>query len=195
MGRKRRIWIPNQFVHVVSRGVRRDPLFLDENDHVEAFYMLSDVYEKAPFEMISYCFMTNHFHFLIRTSEQPVSKVMALFNKRYANYFNIKYCFSGYVFESRFHSTPVNDERGILEVSRYIDLNPVKAKMVEYPAEYPWSSYHFYASDIGVPPKYFNQNLILGFFSGAEEEQRKAYREWVSGTRDLPKNVEQPLSV
>jgi putative transposase len=71
---------------------------------------------------------------------------MALFNKRYANYYNTKYRLTGHVYESRFYDKMIADKEGMLEVSRYIHLNKVEAKMVRKPESYPWSSYHFLSS-------------------------------------------------
>jgi putative transposase len=69
---------------------------------------------------------------------------MALINKRYANYYNTKYRLTGHVYESRFYDKMIVDKEGMLEVSRYIHLNPVEAKMVRKPEYSPWSSYHFF---------------------------------------------------
>ncbi|WP_257009944.1 transposase [Evansella halocellulosilytica] len=191
MARKKRIWVPGQFVHIVSRGVQRVPLFVDENDHIEAFYILSDVYKKAPFEMVSYCFMTNHYHFLLRSFEHSITKIMSYFNKRFADYFNNKYCYSGCVFESRFFSSPVNDELGILEVSKYIHNNPVRAGIVNYPGGYRWSSFDYYLFPYAVPPVFFNNQYILNIFPGTEDEKRGQYQEWCLGSDDVIKNVGQ----
>lgn len=78
MGRKRRIWIPESFYHIVCRGNRRDHLFMDEGDYTTFLYILHHVNEVVPFELASYCLMTNHFHLQLRSREQHISKVMSL---------------------------------------------------------------------------------------------------------------------
>ncbi|WP_071316716.1 transposase [Anaerobacillus isosaccharinicus] len=128
MGRQKRIWHPPKFYHIVCRGNRRDPLFRDRYDFIEILHMLAKIYEKIPFQLVSYCFMTNHFHLQMRSQEQPISKVMSLLNKRYANYYNTKYRLTGHVFEKRFFSEMISDTNGMLEVSRYKTSVPVTTR-------------------------------------------------------------------
>ncbi|OIJ21714.1 transposase [Anaerobacillus alkalidiazotrophicus] len=175
MGRPKRIWIPHMFYHIVCRGNRRDPLFRDGNDFIAILYMFEKVYEKIPYELVSYCLMTNHFHLLLRSQEEPISKVMALVNKRYANYYNTKYKLTGHVFEKRYFSEMVKDTTGMLTVSRYIHLNPIKAKMVKSPEHYPWSSFRFYANPHVIPPNYIDTTYLLNYFPGTETEKREQF--------------------
>nr|WP_306807537.1 transposase [Cytobacillus gottheilii] len=120
MGRKKRIWLPDYFYHIVCRGNRRDFLFKEETDFVAFLYILEQVYHKYPFELISYCFMTNHFHLQLRSQNQPISKIMSLVNKRYATYYNTKYNLTGHVFEKRYYDKIITNKQGMLEVSKYI---------------------------------------------------------------------------
>ncbi len=117
--------------------------------------------------------MTNHYHLQIRSKEASLSKVMALINKRYANYYNIKYKLSGHVFEKRFYDKLIEDKEGMLAVSRYIHLNPVEAKMVKKPEDYPWSSYLLFHNHRISPPAFMSVEHILGYYLGTEEEKRK----------------------
>lgn len=144
MPRKPRVWIPQCYNHVVCRGNRRDPLFRNTDDFQVFLHILQQIHEKIPFEIASYCLMTNHYHLLIRSKEQPLSKVMALVNKRYASYYNTRYRLTGHVFEKRFFDKVIYSEEGMIKVSRYIHLNPIKANMVEKPEDYPWSSYSLF---------------------------------------------------
>ena len=111
---------------IVCRGNRRDPLFKEANDFRAFLYILEQLHENIPFEIASYCLMTNHFHLQARSQQQSISKVMALVNKRYANYYNTRYGLTGHVFEKRYFSKIIDDDAGMLEVSRYIHLNPVR---------------------------------------------------------------------
>src|SRR5436309_9479662 len=138
MSRQKRTWLPSRYYQIVCRGNRRDPLFRNRSDFQAFLHILVQLYEKIPFEVASYCLMTNHYHLQIRSSEVPFSKLMSLINKRYANYYNTKYRLTGHVFEKRYYDQPIEDKQGMLEVSRYIHLNPVKAKMVMVPENYPW---------------------------------------------------------
>ncbi|GAA0432135.1 hypothetical protein GCM10008983_05890 [Lentibacillus halophilus] len=181
MGRKKRVWVPNSFYHVVCRGNRRDALFKDDDDFKIFLHMLLQINKKVPFELASYCLMTNHFHLQIRSKEQPISKVMSLINKRYADYYNTKNRITGHVFEKRYYDKVIASKQGMLEVSRYIHLNPVDANMVRQPQSYPWSSYRYYMHTSRHP--LLNMAIILDYFSGDEWEKRRKYREFVGWER------------
>src|SRR5690625_4198986 len=86
MARKKRIWDPDSFCHIVSRGNRRDALFYEERDYRIFLHILQEVNSEISFELASCCLMTNHFHLLMRSSEQSTSKVMSMINKRNAYY-------------------------------------------------------------------------------------------------------------
>ncbi|SEN89335.1 REP element-mobilizing transposase RayT [Mesobacillus persicus] len=175
MGRVKRTFIPNQFYHVVCRGNRRDPLFRNTTDFQAFLHILQQLHEKYPFEIASYCLMTNHFHLQIRSEEVPLSKIMSLMNKRYANYYNTKYRITGHVFEKRFYDKLIDDKEGMLEVSRYIHLNPVAARMVKQPEYYPWSSYYLYRYPQSIPPSFLNVNRLLDYYEGSMGEKREKY--------------------
>ncbi|WP_462406991.1 REP-associated tyrosine transposase [Gracilibacillus sp. Marseille-QA3620] len=175
MGRAKRNFIPNRYYHVVCRGNRRDPLFRNAADFEAFIHILEQLCEKYPFEMASYCFMTNHFHLQICSKDTPLSKLMALINKRYANYYNTKYRLTGHVFEKRFYDKLIEDKEGMLEVSRYIHLNPVVAKMVKQPEQYPWSSYVSYYYPHSVLLRFLNIGAVLHYYEGEESDKREKY--------------------
>lgn len=154
-------------------------MFLDTYDFEAFFHILRQVHEKASFTLTSYCLMTNHYHLQIHSAEQPVSKVMSLINKRYATYYNTRYRLSGHVFEKRFYDKPIQTKEGMLEVSRYIHLNPVRAKMAEIPEQYAWSSFRFYLMTFWKEPPYMDGNLLLDYYSGGLEERKRKYYEFV----------------
>jgi putative transposase len=181
MGRQKRIWVPNRFYHIVCRGNRRDPLFKETNDFLAFFHILHHLHEKIPFEIAAYCLMTNHFHLLLRSQHESISKVMALMNKRYANYYNTRYRLTGHVFEKRYFSKLIDDDNGMLEVSRYIHLNPVEAHMVNAPEHYRWSSFYLYKYPNSLSPKFMNMDILLDYFSGTKTERMKKYIEFVRG--------------
>jgi putative transposase len=179
MGRQIRCWSPNHFYHVVMRGNRRDALFKESDDFTAYFHILETVHNKTPFDLASYCLMTNHLHLLIRSHAQPLSKVMSLLNKRYANYYNTRYRLTGHVYEKRYYAKLVDSKEGMLEVSRYIHLNPVEAHMVKSPEQYPWSSYSFFLeAPIIQPPSFMNTYILMDYFVGDPFEKRRKYREW-----------------
>ncbi|MFC4769463.1 transposase [Effusibacillus consociatus] len=179
MGRKKRIWISQCYYHIVSRGNRRDPLFIDIHDFEAFFHILRQVHEKTPFSLASYCLMTNHYHLQLRSSNQPVSKVMSLINKRYATYYNTRYRLSGHVFEKRFYDKAIETKEGMLEVSRYIHLNPVRANMIKVPEQYAWSSFRFYISSFEKEQPYMDWEVLLDYYSGDLREKQQKYYEFV----------------
>ncbi|WP_042375082.1 REP-associated tyrosine transposase [Neobacillus jeddahensis] len=175
MSRKKRIWIPNRFYHIICRGNRRDPLFRNASDFQAFLHIFDQLHEKTPFEMASYCLMTNHYHLQIRSPEIPFAKLMSLINKRYANYYNTKYRLTGHVFEKRYFDKVIEDKEGMLEVSRYVHLNPVEAKMVKKPEYYPWSSYHLFKYPSSVSPRFMNRDCLLDYYEGTEELRSEKY--------------------
>lgn len=119
--------------------------------------------------------MTNHYHLQLRSQDVPLSKVMSLINKRYANYYNTRYRITGHVFEKRYYDKIIEDKAGMLEVSRYIHLNPVEAKMVKQPEYYPWSSYYLFKNPNSVQPRFMNINSILDYYAGTIQQKRARY--------------------
>ncbi len=175
MTRQKRVWIPNCYYHIVCRGNRRDPLFRNASDFQAFLHILHQLHEKYPFEMASYCLMNNHYHLQMRSREFPLSKVMSLMNKRYANYYNTKYRLTGHVYEKHYYDKIIEDKEGMLGISRYIHLNPVEAKMTRKPEHYPWSSFYLFKYPNTLPPKFMNMDSLLDYYEGAVEQRREKY--------------------
>lgn len=146
MSRKLRVWYENACYHITCRGNHRNDLFRDEADfgmYLELLSFALKSFVDTPYQIISYCLMDNHVHLLIRTSTRHIGDFMKRLNMSYAIYFNKKYNYIGHLFQDRFFSELVTDDTQLLEISRYIHLNPVRAKMVDFPEDYPWSSYRY----------------------------------------------------
>jgi putative transposase len=189
MPRPKRIWIPDRFYHIGCRGNRREPLFLSPSDYHAFFRILTQIHLRYPIEIASYCIMTNHYHLQLRSSEVHISKIMALLNKRYSSYFNTNYRLTGHTFEKRFFDKAIHDKDGMLEVSRYIHLNPLEAKMVKKPESFPWSSYYFYKNPMFQPPIFMNTNSLLEYYPGDAEAQKKSYCKYVESKNTLKTNI------
>lgn len=144
MARKNRIWYPGAIYHVMSRGNRRTILYRDSSDYIQFLDYIYETKKKYDFKIHSLCLMTNHFHMLIETIDVEPGKIMHSILHPYSMYYNLKYAFSGHLFEKRYTSCIVENEKYFLEVSRYIHLNPVKAAIVNHPLEYMYSSYCFF---------------------------------------------------
>ncbi|MTT32358.1 transposase [Terrilactibacillus sp. BCM23-1] len=144
MARKKRIWFPGAKYHITSRGIRKMPLFYDEEDREEYLRLLEETKYRIPFYLHAYCLMTNHIHLQIETLDHPTGHIIKHLHFKYAKYFNKKYDYTGHVFESRYGAELIDSIDYELDVNKYIHLNPVRAKMVFDLSDYPWSSYGFY---------------------------------------------------
>ena len=177
MTRKNRQWYPNVMMHITTRGNRRNNLFRDEEDYKVYLSTLEYVLEKTgnQFEIVSYVLMSNHVHLQVQTKEMHIKCLMGRLNNLYAKYFNNKYNYVGHLFQERYGSEIISCDKYVLEASRYIHLNPVKANMVKKPEEYKWSSYRMYISI--VPEKIIETFRILSYFKS--ENRRLYYKEFV----------------
>jgi putative transposase len=177
MPRPKRTWIPNRYYHIVCRGNLH--YFNRPLDFIAFFQILIQTCDNFPFELASYCLMNNHYHLQMRSKETSLSKVMSLINKRYANYYNTRYRLTGHIFEKRFYDKIIEDKKGMLEVSRYIHLNPVEAKMVKHPENYKWSSFYLFKYPHSKQPNFMNIDSILFFFPGKDPQQKLSYCQYI----------------
>ncbi len=162
-------------VHVIQRGNNRQACFVSDEDHGAYVAWLKEYAKKYGVDIHAWVMMTNHVHLLCTPQQEgAVSRMMQALGRRYVRYFNFEYRRSGTLWEGRYKSCLVQAERYLLEVYRYIELNPVRAEMVTDPGEYRWSSYQINAlgkvSDLCTPhPEY----LALGV---EPLERRENYR-------------------
>ena len=160
MARKKRIWYPGAIYHLMSRGNRRAAIFIDEADYLHFLQVVKIIRGRHPFKIHSICLMTNHFHMLLETSDIAVWRIMQKILSIYAEDFNHQHSFNGHLFEGRYTSSIVEDERYFLEVSRYIHLNPVKALMVKEPSAFKYSSYGIFVNEESKTKKSRAEKLI-----------------------------------
>ncbi|MCB2293919.1 transposase [Clostridium algoriphilum] len=175
MVRKKSDWYPGSIHHITCRGNRRSDLFKAEEDYIIFLAIVKEVMEKLPFELYSYCLMTNHIHLQIKTLDDSISQIMKRINQIYAQYFNKTYNYIGHLFQDRYHSEVIETDEQLLSTSRYIHLNPVRANMVKNPEEYPWSSYKIYVGE--EKEKLIASERIFLYFK--EENKHKLYRDFV----------------
>lgn len=123
------------------------PIYEDRFDQDSFMELLDITRDQKGLIIHAFCLMTNHFHILVSTSDTEVWKAMSFLLANYAKSFNYRHGFTGHLFDSRYASGLVEDYTYFLEVSRYIHLNPVKARMVDVPLDYTYSSYGYYVSD------------------------------------------------
>lgn len=141
MARKPRIEYPGALYHVFSRGNNKNRIFWDAQDFRVFIKRIKRYHEKYDFKLYAYVLMPNHFHFLLQTSQIPLSKVMQGMLQSYAIWFHKKYKSVGHLFQSRYTPILCQQETYFLTLIRYILMNPVRAGLADTPEQYPWSSY------------------------------------------------------
>jgi putative transposase len=129
--------------HVIQRGNNREPCFYAELDYRQYLADVQVAAEKFGSRVHAYVLMTNHVHILVTPmTDHGIPQMMQSLGRRYVYYFNKSYKRSGTLWEGRYKSSLVDNDRYLLTCMRYIELNPVRAKMVNHPGEYKWTSYH-----------------------------------------------------
>ena len=180
MSRRARVWIPEGIYHVTVRGNNRDRMFLNVADYEQYLMDLRKHRDQWPFHLLAYALMPNHVHLVIEPSEMAsFSEVMRQQSTGYARYFNRRYSHIGHVHQGRFYSNWVQHEPYLLEVTRYVHLNPVRARLCSRPLNYRWSSYRQYISEATDPFDLVDSRRILVLFGPSVEHQRKAYQQFV----------------
>lgn len=174
IARKRRLWYPGAIYHVVARGNRQEAIFKQKEDYLIYLKFLEQINEKYPFKLYSYCLMGNHIHLQIKTLDNEIWKIMKGINWQYSMYFNEKYDLSGHLFQGRYYSEIIDTESYLLQTSKYIHLNPVKAGIVDKPIQYPWSSYRVFMG-VKKDKLVFEENILELF----QNSSRALYREYV----------------
>ncbi len=189
MPRPLRIEFSGAFYHVFSRGNDKRDIFLSDEDRELFLAALSETCRRFDVLIHSYCLMSNHFHFLLETKKPNLSKFMKYLLGIYTLRFNRTHKRVGHLFQGRYKAYLVDQDSYLLELSRYIHLNPVKAGMTDLPESYPWSSLKLYLSQ-AKEPHYLFKSLILGQFKSKE-----AYLQFVKDgiDREIPLEIKKPL--
>lgn len=192
MARPLRIEYPGAFYHVTSRGNERKDIFRSQRDREKFLEYLSSATSRYSACVHVYCLMSNHYHLLMETPEGNLSQIMRHINGAYTTYFNVKRQRSGHLLQGRYKAILVEADEYAKVLSRYIHLNPVAARMVEHPGEYPWSSYSDYVG-AREAPVWLERGLVLTGFGKSQGETERVYREFVEGAlgRELPNPLEQ----
>lgn len=141
MSRPLRIEFPGAAYHVTSRGNRRATIFVDVDDWRRMLQILGQAMARHDAQVFAYCLMGNHYHLVLRTRRPNLSRIMRHVNGEYARTFNRRHSLVGHLFQRRFHSVLVDTDAYLLEVCRYVELNPVRAGLVDRAVEWDWSSF------------------------------------------------------
>lgn len=151
MARPLRIEFPGALYHVTSRGDRREPVFVDDTDREALLAVVAQAMQRFDAQVLAYCLMGNHYHFVLHTRQANLSRLMRHVNGVYTQLFNGRHGKVGHLFQGRFNAVLVDREAYLLEVCRYVELNPVRADMVSEPAAWPWSSYRAHVGEATTP--------------------------------------------
>jgi REP element-mobilizing transposase RayT len=179
MGHKHRIEVAGGVYHVTSRGNDRQPIFLDDLDYATLLQWLSKTVERFEWHCHGFCLMPNHLHVLLETPDPNLALGMQVLLGTYARRFNWHHRRVGHVFQGPYHSTLVEREAHLVELSRYLALNPVRAGLAADPADWPWSSYRATAGLERVPP-YLQVDCLRGLFGSARSSGADEFRHFVA---------------
>ena len=179
MARPLRLEFPGAVYHITSRGNARAAIFLDDEDRNLFLRVLAACTQRFRWLCHAYCLMDNHYHLLIETPEGNLSVGMRQLNGIYTQRFNRRHRRVGHVFQGRFKAILVERESYLLELCRYVVLNPVRAKMVEDPADYSWSSYRAMVGT-ALAPEWLYTDWLLSQFGESRTVTRERYAAFVA---------------
>jgi len=181
MPRVARIAPKENVYHILTRGNNRQKLFKDEKDFKKYIELLAKYKEKYHFRLYHYVLMTNHVHLVFETTWDGgnLSDIMKGINLSYAQYYKNRYRHVGHFWQDRYKSIIISKDDYLLACGSYVELNPVRAGIVEDPREYQWSSYNAYA--YGKKDIVEEGHPIYRALSGDEGERRKRYSDFVKG--------------
>lgn len=178
MARQLRIEFPGAVYHITSRGNSKQKVFFEDKDYRIFLFLLNEIAERYNFLCYAYCLMPNHYHLLIETLDSNLSLVMRHLNGVFTQKFNRTHKRTGHLFQGRFKAILVQKESYLLELCRYVVLNPVRARLVSHPGEWKWSSYQA-TIDKAKKPKFLHSDWILSQFANKAARAKKEYRKFV----------------
>jgi REP element-mobilizing transposase RayT len=178
MSRPLRIEYPDAWYHVMNRGRRGESTFTDRKDHQTFLAVLKECSELFAGKVAAYCLMSNHYHVLIQTPDANISRIMRHLNGVYTQRYNRRRKTDGQLFRGRYKSVLVEEDSHLLEILRYIHLNPVRAKMCSSVGDYAWSSHPAYLAG-GEKWQWLETSSLLAMFSSKIPVARNKYSAFV----------------
>ena len=185
MARPLRLEFAGALYHVTSRGDRREDIYDNDDDRKAFLSVLKSVCDTCNWVCHAYCLMSNHYHLLIETPDANLSRGMRQLNGIYTQTFNRMNRRVGHVFQGRYKAILVEKESYLLELSRYIVLNPVRAGMVGSAKDWPWSSYRATVGLVNVP-EYLNVEWVLAAFAKRKSVAIEKYKQFVADGKGQP---------
>ncbi len=190
MSRPLRIEFAGALYHVTSRGDGQEDIFRDDSDRELFLEVFAEVSERFNWTVHSYCLMGNHYHLLLETPDGNLSNGMRHMNGVYTQRINRKHKRVGHVFQGRYKAIIVQKQNYLLELARYIVLNPVRARMVRSAKDWTWSSYRATAA-MADTPTWLTTDWILSSFSDKRKEAIERYKKFVAEGKNQPTLWEQ----
>jgi len=184
MARPLRLEYAGAVYYVAAQGNAGQAIFLDDADRTGFLDVLADVVERFQWICHAYCLMDNHYHLLVETPEANLSRGMRQLNGVYTQAFNRRHGRTGHVLQGRFKAIVVEKEAHLLELARYVVLNPVRTGDVRHPRYWKWSSYRATAGE-APPPGFLTVDWILAQFGRNRQRARLAYRKFVAQGRGM----------
>lgn len=189
MSRPLRIQFPGALYHVTARGNERRKIYKSDQDRIKWLEIFTNVCRRYNWVCYSYCLMGNHYHLMIETPDANLSEGMRQLNSLYTRYFNSEHTRVGHLFQGRFASPLIEKEAHLLELSRYIILNPVRAYIVDQPGEWFWSSYRA-TIGLGKTPPWLGRDWLLSQFGLSSQVAVKEFEVFVAAGKTIPNPLE-----
>jgi putative transposase len=178
MPRGRRLIPQDGAMHIMCRGNNKKNIFHCENDKFRYYFLLLNLRKENKLEINHYCLMNNHIHLIIWLNPQSnLSKYMKQVNLSYFHYYKKQYGYFGHFWQDRFKSNIIDTDSYLIYCGKYIELNPVRAEIVEHPKDYKFSSYSYYSK--GLHDELVNPNPVFMELSDSEKVRKKRYSEFV----------------
>lgn len=184
MPRKPLIHFPGGVYHVILRGNAGEPVFFEDADRFRFYLLLQEGVERFGCRVHAFCCMTNHIHMALQVGNISLSRIIQNLSLRYTAWINRKNRRAGHLFQGRYKAILLDADSYLLELVRYIHLNPVRAHLVIHPEEYAWSGHRAYPGRERFP--WLTTDWVLSLFSSEIPVARKAYDEYVLGGMDEP---------
>jgi len=178
MARPLRIEFPGALYHVTSRGDRKEDIYDDDKDRYIFLSILEKVIKQYNWQCYAYCMMTNHYHLIIETPDGNLSSGMRQLNGVFTQTTNRRHKRTGHLLQGRYKAILVDKDAYLLELSRYVVLNPVRARMADAVSDWPWSSYRATAG-LYTMPDWLHANYLLSQFSRQRKSAIKRYAHFV----------------
>lgn len=192
MGRLRRQGSSVGLYHIITRGNNKTQLFHKNEDFDEYLTIVKASLHSLPISIYHYCLMNNHTHMLIGSPElKEIGRFMHKIQRSYHHYYRKNYTWFGHLFQGRYRSLAIEDEGYLLDCGRYIERNPVRAKMVKKPEDWKYSSYRVYG--YGQSDELVSISVAYKALGANEDARRELYRKRVEATRPYEEIIDREL--